>query len=428
MQTIHLNSNNFRLYPRVYMVQNDTGRELKMVLDDITLAGTETGAVAVKRSDFSYYTIPATLVVADNAFTADITQALTQPGLTECQLKVTAADDTVVSSYTFMIYVQQSTDGISEEQLGYSVQDVVQAAQDIMAGGMPLDLRLALLQIAQKVAYIDDQGAQYYQDLYDALLPSAVLTSITAVYTQSGVVTTSDSLDSLKSDLVVTAHYSDGTSETVLSSMYSLSGTLTVGTSTITVSYDGKTTTFNVVVTNDILYALPEAKTFNGTSDYVNTGVQLLSVDRDFTITFTAVNGTVDLQDPIFHCMTEESPYPGIALQRAPGSNNYQIGGLTTALTQTACSWASGYTNKCVFRHTAGTSNYIFSSKTNTTLNSPITVTAEAGHVTTDKNLLIGCYQQTNGTLGRFWNGTINDFTIYNRVLTDDEVATYLGS
>lgn len=263
MQTINLNQNSFRLFPTIYMVQNDTGRELKMILDDVTLAGTETGAVAIKRSDGSYYTIPATIVTGENAFTADMSQALTQPRQTECQLKVTASDDSIISSYTFCIMVQPSTDGISEEQLGYSVQQLRQDAADIRAGGLPADLRAALLQIAEKVAYIDGNGAQYYQDLYDALGPSAILTGITAVYTQSGAVYTTDALDSLKADLVVTASYSDGTTQTVQSSDYTLSGTLTVGTSMITVTYQDKTTTFTVTVSAPALYPLPAGnKTF----------------------------------------------------------------------------------------------------------------------------------------------------------------------
>ena len=74
--------------------------------------------------------------------------------------------------------------------------------------------------------------------------------SITATYTQSGTVYETDTLDSLKTDLVVTANYSGGTSETVPASDYTLSGTLTVGTSTITVTYAGLTTTFSVTVTS----------------------------------------------------------------------------------------------------------------------------------------------------------------------------------
>ncbi len=262
MQTINLNQNSFRLFPTIYMVQNDTGRELKMILDDVTLDGTETGAVAIKRSDGSYYTITATIDTTNNAFDADMTQALTQPSRTECQLKVTASDDTVISTYTFIIMVQPSTDGISEEQLGYSVQQLRQDAEDIRAGGLPAALRLALLQIAQKVAYIDDQGAQYYQDLYDALVPSALLTGITAVYTQSGTVQETDSLDSLKADLVVTASYSDGTTETLPSSAYTLSGSLEWGESTITVTYEGETDTFTVNVS--FVYTLNAFRGLNG--------------------------------------------------------------------------------------------------------------------------------------------------------------------
>lgn len=78
----------------------------------------------------------------------------------------------------------------------------------------------------------------------------ATLLSISAVYTQSGAVYDTDTLDSLKSNLVVTANYDDDRSVPVTG--YTLSGTLTVGTSTITVSYGGYTDTFNVTVTSNI--------------------------------------------------------------------------------------------------------------------------------------------------------------------------------
>lgn len=191
--------------------------------------------------------------------------------------------------------------------------------------GLTEEIRQALLQIARKVAYIDEHGQTYYNNLYDALyaiqaitvsptrlglrtlgatsqligatVPSggtitwtssnpavatvsdtglvtsvsygtatitaasggksatcsvivaqAQLESITAVYTQSGTVYDTDTLDSLKPDLVVTAYYDNQTSAAVTD--YTLSGTLTVGTSTITVSYAGLTDTFSVTVTH----------------------------------------------------------------------------------------------------------------------------------------------------------------------------------
>lgn len=111
------------------------------------------------------------------------------------------------------------------------------------------ELKQALLQLAEHIAYIDEDGQDYYDALYNALYPPTELDYITAVYTQSGTVYDTDTLDSLKTDLVVTAHNSDGTSETVTT--YTLSGTLTDGTSTITVSYGGKTVEFNVTVKLD---------------------------------------------------------------------------------------------------------------------------------------------------------------------------------
>lgn len=117
--------------------------------------------------------------------------------------------------------------------------------------GITEEVKQALLQLARKVAYIDDQGQTYYQDLYNALynVTPTELVSISAAYTQSGTVYDTDSLDSLKADLVVTATYSDSSTAVIPAVDYTLSGSLTAGTSTITVSYQGKTATFLVTVT-----------------------------------------------------------------------------------------------------------------------------------------------------------------------------------
>lgn len=111
--------------------------------------------------------------------------------------------------------------------------------------GLTEDVKQALLNCFNHVAWTDEHGQDYVNALEAAMYP---LSHITAVYTQSGTVYDTDSLDSLKTDLVVTAAYVGGDTETVPAANYTLSGTLTVGTSTITVSYGGKTTTFDVVV------------------------------------------------------------------------------------------------------------------------------------------------------------------------------------
>lgn len=202
-----------------------------------------------------------------------------------------------------------------------------------IGGGLTEDVKQASLQIAEKVAYIDEHGQDYYDDLYDAFydntwsvtntlsnastsnsatktakdgtytaiisantgytldgatvsvtmgganvtssvynngtisIPTVTgdvvitvvavaltLVSISAVYTQSGTVYNTDSLDSLKADLVVTATFNDDSTSIVPSEDYTLTGTLTKGTSTITVEYEETTTTFSVTVTSGFIY------------------------------------------------------------------------------------------------------------------------------------------------------------------------------
>ena len=43
------------------------------------------------------------------------------------------------------------------------------------------------------------------------------------------------------------------------------------------------------------------------------------------------------------------------------------------------------------------------------------------------ENLLLGCYQNTSGTKGRFWKGTINKFGVWYKQLTSDEINKVFG-
>ena len=76
---------------------------------------------------------------------------------------------------------------------------------------------------------------------------TSVIIRIQATYTQSKEIHTDTSLDELRDDLVVRGGL--GGSMPYILTDYTLSGELTVGTSTITVDFYGKTTTFDVVVT-----------------------------------------------------------------------------------------------------------------------------------------------------------------------------------
>lgn len=115
-------------------------------------------------------------------------------------------------------------------------------------GSITPEIKTALLAAFSKVAWVDENGQDYYNTLQNALYTPADLVSISATFTGVSVTDTTP-LDEVKEDLVVTASWSDESTSTVGADYYELSGTLTVGTSTLTVSYLGKTTTVDVTVT-----------------------------------------------------------------------------------------------------------------------------------------------------------------------------------
>ena len=234
--------------------------------------------------------------------------------------------------------------------------------------GLSEDLKQALLQLANKVAYIDDDGSDYYQDLYDALYPPAELESISATYTQSGTVYDTDTLDSLKADLVVTANYSGGTSEVIPASGYTLSGTLTEGTSIITVIYAGLTDMFNVTVTQapvnylynwDFTQSLVDSVSgavatlghvgdgadpiqdstgvmFNAASQYCLLGtMQLAGRTFEFDVAEMSVQVT-NQHTRVFMCTTSASQGTGALIWRNGTNYNYWAG-------YSGSTWSSPY-------------------------------------------------------------------------------------
>jgi hypothetical protein len=233
---------------------------------------------------------------------------------------------------------------------------------------------------------------------------------------------------------VVTATYSDGSTATV--NGYTLSGKIEKGENIITVTYGGVTTTF--VVTgiaggdegdaSELMYELPEATTFNGTSTFVDTGIKLFDTPKDFTILadIGAMSGNAHMAN-IFHCLKESSPWPGLCLQYyATGEN---------------LGWVFG-------GHVGEDSNFTLLPQTLTSVK--FAIKAEAGIITDiryydngvvvcdlpddcsytafDKTLILGAYQTDTGTKGRYFKGTVNEFTVLNRAMDADEMDAYLNA
>lgn len=241
---------------RVHVSQNDVGRTLTFELFNNSTSYTiPSGAtVKIQGTKPSGFGFSETCSVSGNVVTVDTTEAMTDEfGYIETELVIESSGD-VLGTSNFILAVEKNphpsntTDGT--QITAQSLQVQINELRDIIeSGGSGLTdgAKQALLNCLAHVAWIDEDGQDYYDALESALYPPVNLTSISCVYTQSGTVYDTDSLDSLKSDLVVTAHYDDSSTQTVTT--YTLSGSLTVGTSTITVAYGGKTTTFNVTVT-----------------------------------------------------------------------------------------------------------------------------------------------------------------------------------
>lgn len=190
------------------------------------------------------------------------------------------------------------------------IQEAIISLEETPQQGLTDAMKQALLQLAQKVAYIDDKGQTYYDDLYNALYPPKTVVSITAVFEQGSTVIYDDTaLNDLKQYLTVTAKYDDNTTAILPDASYTLSGLLEAGTSTVTVTYNSVTTTFTVSVTaRPTLSSITATYTQSGTvydtdtldslkADLVVTAVysdsstQTLAADA-YTLSGTLAEGT----------------------------------------------------------------------------------------------------------------------------------------
>ena len=321
------------------------------------------------------------------------------------------------------VLVEQVVGSPSQAQINQAVADYIDSHPGSLS---PLSqaTKSALLDIAAHVAYIDANGQSRY-DALDAALNAKALLSITAVYTQSGTVYDTDSLDSLKSDLVVTAYYDDGTSVLVTSG-YTLSGELTVGTSTVTVTFGNKTATFNVTVSAP-LYVLPSQTVFTG-SNTIDTGVHLLETDRDFTIAVNYLTGTPPSSwfAYMLQCMDEVSPYYGITWVASASKKYYTLVGPATEYPVTQIPIAAGHTIKTVLRHIASQDLYEIDYTVDGVRKEQVTATRTKDIVSVADSLWIGAQHKSNGTFSDYWRGTIYDMAVYGEARSDAFVTEYL--
>lgn len=186
---------------------------------------------------------------------------------------------------------------------------------------------------------------------------------------------------------------------------------------------------------SSLIYSLPQTTTFNGTNDYIDTGIQLAKDNTPFTIQYDIMDqlpqeSAVYSQTTLYHCMHESDPYPGYShvIQRDNVGNKslgFSFNG-KIANYDNVINYNSYSTDKrirtVITKKSDGTIS-IKSKEENGTIQVIMTTMPE--FVSVSETLLIGAYRTTGDVKGRFWKGIMYDFKIYNRAISDDEANAY---
>lgn len=199
--------------------------------------------------------------------------------------------------------------------------------------------------------------------------------------------------------------------------------TATCGTqsATCTVSVSGMTPAAGT------LYELRGAKTFNGTSDYLDTGVTLLSegdLSKDWTmlIDFTATSLT---QASIMHCMTEATGWPGMYLSLS-GTGAIQMVFPNNSANNNIKTVTTGQRTKFVIKKVGNTFTVYDSSMTSLHTNTPSSIN------TTPNTVLLGAIQAHNTSTGatnysRYFKGTIHKFKLVEGNMSSSDCLNWMA-
>jgi hypothetical protein len=291
--------------------------------------------------------------------------------------------------------------------------------------------------ISERLAYLDTKYSETEApDIPDEPdEPEKTLTSISATYS-GGDVAVGTAVTAL-TGVVVTAHYSDGTSESVTG--YTLSGTIAEGSNTVTVTYQGITATFTVtgvsesgeeepdVPVSDILYQLASPVVCNGDGTVFDTGATISAVDMDFTFC-TKITSNVQTSIALVVGDGEPRNQSGLAkgfnITRGRGWSKIHTLYAMGKSTSVPDDWIiqSESQSIIVVSHVANSGTYsikmAYPTKEGRESNSPSTATCTASFVAHDSTVKIG---------SDIFAGSVDDLVIYNRVLSDEEINAYLG-
>ena len=270
--------------PVLHLSQYDSGRTFTAILRDdanvpFELDASATAVIKGRNAAGIAWQQDCTVSGANVTFTPS-GAATDQFGVMPVTIEITESEE-IISPLCVVFHIQKAGYTNEEAVLSPDFETAIQAAvaQAISEGGLGFsdEFKEALLDWCAHTAWDDTDGQDRYDALEAALYPDVHLVFITAAYDQDRPILDTNSLDLVKLDLVVTANYSDGTTETLADDAYELSGTLTAGTSTITVSYGGKADEISVTVKHNYADSLSNwmLTATSGTAVYENGEISL---------------------------------------------------------------------------------------------------------------------------------------------------------
>ena len=214
---------------------------------------------------------------------------------------------------------------------------------------------------------------------------------------------------------------------------------LAAGNATITATAGSASATCAVTVTAvtpTLLYELPAETTFTNTTDgIIDTGVRLfqdVSTKPAYTILFDVTCSQNLTPNPsagetcvLFHCLEESSPWPGLVGHAAGTDVSFQINMYSSSKTITP--FCKGKRIRCAL--VLDGENWYFASDrypTETDYNKPSLI---GGYKTAvAQSLLLGGYQKSDGTHGRFFDGTLHSFKVLRGAYTMAECQEWVNN
>lgn len=210
---------------------------------------------------------------------------------------------------------------------------------------------------------------------------------------------------------------------------------LKAGDATITAKAGTQTATCTVNVTDNAnaLYVLPTETTFVPSEQkYIDTGIKMFenaeSEDINYTIVYDLVIGensknTSD-SHALAHCMHEDDPWPGLCIQQISGRLQ---GNVYTGMTEIAeySSPANKHVKGALFIRKNQINAYTLKTENIPALTRQYTI--DEIKINVSESLLIGAYQKTDGTKGRFFDGTVKRFELYNAILETSKIDEMLS-